>query len=82
MYRVAGRIQRELGRKPLTEAWCAFDAVDRRLAERVGDAPPKVTTLGKALMLIFDDGARVYTHNQLYGRWMFSSPDRRPDTGR
>jgi len=24
----------------------------------------------------------IYTHNQLYGRWMFSKPDRRPDTRR
>ncbi len=82
MFRVARRIQRALGRKPLTEARCAFDDVDAALAERVGGPPPKVTTLGKALMLIFDDGARVYTHNQLYGRWMFSASDRRPDTGR
>lgn len=82
MYRVARRIQRTLGRNPLTEAACAFGHVDRALAERVGGPPPKVTTLGKALMLVFEDGARVYTHNQLYGRWMFSSPDRRPDTGR
>jgi endonuclease-8 len=82
MFRHARRIQRALGRRPLTEAWCAFDAVDRRLAERVGGPAPRVTTLGKALMLVFDDGARIYTHNQLYGRWMFSAPDRRPDTGR
>jgi endonuclease-8 len=82
MFRVARRIQRALGRQPLTEAWCAFDAVDRALTDRLGDPPPKVGTLGKALMLTFDDGARIYTHNQLYGRWMFSAPDRRPDTGR
>lgn len=82
MFRHARRIQRALGRRPLTEAWCAFDAVDRRLAERIGGSPPKVRTLGKALMLVFDDGARVYTHNQLYGRWMVSAPDRRPATGR
>ncbi len=82
MYRTARRIQRALGRTPLTEASCAFDHVDRALAARVGGPPPEVTTLGKALLLVFDDGARVYTHNQLYGRWMVSGPDRRPDTGR
>ncbi|NKI35214.1 endonuclease VIII [Wenzhouxiangella sp. XN79A] len=82
LFRVARRIQRALGRAPLIEARCAFDAVDRRLVGRVGGPPPRVTTLGKALMLVFDDGARVYTHNQLYGRWMFSAPDRRPDTAR
>ncbi|MBY6204184.1 endonuclease VIII [Halomonas denitrificans] len=82
MYRVARRIQRALGRRPLTEAACAFPDVDRALAVRVGGPPPEVTTLGKALLLAFDDGARVYTHNQLYGRWIFSDPDRRPDTGR
>ncbi|MEE4297639.1 MAG: endonuclease VIII, partial [Wenzhouxiangella sp.] len=27
-------------------------------------------------------GHTIYTHNQLYGRWLFSVPDRRPDTRR
>jgi len=82
MYRVARRVQRALGRKPLAEAWCAYDAVDRSLIGRVGGPPPTVSTLGKALLLTFEDGAKVYTHNQLYGRWMFSPADLRPDTGR
>lgn len=82
MYRVARRIQRALGRSPLTEAWCAFGPVDHALKDRVGGPPPRVSTLGKALLLSFDDGARIYTHNQLYGRWMFVDRDRRPDTGR
>ncbi len=82
MFRVARRIQRALGRRPLTEAWCAFDDVDRALTARVGGSPPQLSTLGKALLLTFEDGGRVYTHNQLYGRWMFSHPERRPDTGR
>lgn len=82
MYRVARRIQRALGTRPLTEAWCAFDPVDRALAGRVGGPPPVVSTAGKALLLGFEDGAQVYTHNQLYGRWLFTDPDRRPDTGR
>ena len=82
MYRVARRIRRALDDAPLTEAWFAFDSLQPWSEHLVGQPVAKVTTLGKALLLAFPDGTTIYTHNQLYGRWMFSEPDRRPDTNR
>ena len=82
MYRVAGRIRRALGNQPLAEVWFAFEDLQPWSGRLEGQPLAAVQTLGKALLLKFADGTTIYTHNQLYGRWMFSAPDRRPDTGR
>ncbi|MGM0658970.1 MAG: endonuclease VIII [Pseudomonadota bacterium] len=82
MYRVARRIQRAVAGRPLREVWFAFDDLESWSAQLEGRTLRSVRTLGKALLLEFDEGTTIYTHNQLYGRWMFSDPDRRPDTGR
>lgn len=82
MYRVASHIRKALGDAPLTEVWFAFDDLQAWSDRLEGQPLASVETLGKALLLKFRDGTTIYTHNQLYGRWMFSTPDRRPDTGR
>ena len=82
MYRVASRIRKALSDAPLTEVWFAFEDLQSWSGRLEGQPLGSVETLGKALLLKFPDGTTIYTHNQLYGRWMFSSPDRRPDTGR
>lgn len=82
MYRVASRIRKALGDAPLTEVWFAFEDLQGWSSRLEGRPLASVETLGKALLLKFPDGTTIYTHNQLYGRWMFSAPDRRPDTGR
>jgi len=82
IYRVAARIRRALGDVPLAEAWFAFEHLRPWSARLEGQPLQTAETLGKALLLKFPDGTTIYTHNQLYGRWMFSAPDRRPDTGR
>ena len=82
MFRVARQIRRALEDAPLTEAWFAFESLRPWSRRLVGQSLDSVTTLGKALLLAFPDGTTIYTHNQLYGRWMFSGPDRRPDTNR
>ena len=82
MFRVASRIRRAVGGDRLEEVWFAFDELQHWSKELEGQTLASVETLGKALLLKFPDGTTIYTHNQLYGRWMFSAPDRRPDTGR
>jgi len=82
MYRVARHIQQLVADAPLEEVWFAFDHLKPWTQELEGQRLKAVRTLGKALLLEFTEGQTIYTHNQLYGRWMFSSPDRRPDTGR
>lgn len=79
---MARRIEAALGAEPLREVWFAFEHLRPHGERLVGQALGSVETLGKALLLKFADGTTVYTHNQLYGRWMFAASDRRPDTAR
>jgi endonuclease-8 len=41
-----------------------------------------VESRGKALLIHFDGGRSLYTHNQLYGRWYVVKPGKPPKTGR
>src|SRR6056297_3086946 len=82
MFRVARQVGKRVAGKPLTEVWFAFPELQARTDVLQGQRIKRVCTLGKALLIEFERGHTVYTHNQLYGRWMFSAPDRRPDTGR
>jgi endonuclease-8 len=81
-YRDARRIQRAIGGRRMTEVWFAFDELEPWQETLQGRKLKRARTLGKAILLEFADGTTIYTHNQLYGRWMFSDPDRRPDTNR
>jgi endonuclease-8 len=81
-YRDARRIQDAIGGRRMSEVWFAFDALRSWQQPLKGRKLKRARTLGKAILLEFADGTTIYTHNQLYGRWMFSDPDRRPDTNR
>ena len=41
-----------------------------------------VESRGKALLIHFDGSLSLYTHNQLYGRWVLATPGERPATRR
>ena len=82
IYRVARQVAQRVARKPLTELWFGLPGPAQSARALAGQQIDAVETRGKALLLKFESGHVVYTHNQLYGRWLFSSPDRRPDTRR
>lgn len=82
MYRVARKVAETLAAEPLDEVWFAFENLQPWSPRLEGQRLVAVETKGKALLLKFEDGTAIYTHNQLYGRWLFSAVDRRPDTGR
>jgi endonuclease-8 len=82
MYRVACRIQSDIGGQVMSEVWFAFDRLEPWSKRLTGRVLERVDTLGKALLLNFEDGSCIYTHNQLYGRWMFKPAGQRPDTNR
>lgn len=82
MYRVARRVAGAVDDAPLKEVWFAFEHLRPWSMRLTGRRLESVDTLGKALLLRFDDDTVIYTHNQLYGRWLFSDPGRRPDTNR
>ena len=47
-----------------------------------GTRVERVETRGKAMLIRFSNGLTIYTHNQLYGRWMISRKGVLPDTSR
>jgi endonuclease-8 len=82
MYLTAGKVARAVGDRPLEEVWFAFEHLQPWSQRLAGQSLRSVETLGKALLMRFDDGTTIYTHNQLYGRWLFAEAGRRPDTNR
>ncbi|MEA3290924.1 MAG: endonuclease VIII, partial [Pseudomonadota bacterium] len=42
----------------------------------------EVESRGKALLVRFDNGLNIYSHNQLYGRWYCGTAGNRPETRR
>ncbi|MCB1749378.1 MAG: endonuclease VIII [Gammaproteobacteria bacterium] len=57
-------------------------ALRRHAAGLVGREVVTVTSRGKAMLIGFDDGRTLYSHNQLYGRWMVSRRGSLPATRR
>ena len=41
-----------------------------------------VDSRGKALLISFDGGLTVYSHNQLYGKWLIVRSGKNPETKR
>lgn len=80
--RAADRIARALAGHRVQRVFFGLDALkgwERRLQGRVLDG---VDTIGKHMLCRFEDGTRIYSHNQLYGRWWVRTRDDYPDTGR
>ncbi len=42
----------------------------------------KATSRGKAMLIHFENGMSIYSHNQLYGRWWVTTSRHRPETSR
>lgn len=80
--RAADRIARALAGHPVQRVFFGLDALrgwERRLQGQVLDG---VDTIGKHMLCRFEDGTRIYSHNQLYGRWWVRRRDDYPDTRR
>jgi endonuclease-8 len=80
--RAADDVARALAGHPVRRIFFGIPSLkpwEDRLAGRVLVA---VDTVGKHMLCRFDDGIRIYSHNQLYGRWWVRRKDDFPETGR
>ena len=78
----ADGLERALTAGPVVEIFFAFPHLkpfQRRLRKRHVIA---VETRGKAILLRFDNALSIYSHNQLYGRWMIRNAYDYPATKR
>ena len=83
--RAADKIARVLVDRPLEEVFFArktFPALARRATKLTGQRVVRVDTHGKAMLTRLDGGRTIYSHNQLYGRWMVCPRGTLPDTKR
>ncbi len=78
----ADKIQRAVRPRPTIEVFFAFDHLKPFESELTGCRVTEVETRGKAMLTHFDNGLSVYTHNQLYGKWMIRKAHDFPETNR
>lgn len=82
MRRAAAELDAVLRGRRVATAWFRFPrlrAAGRRLT---GQRVRGVRACGKALVVDFANGESIYTHNQLYGKWLVGPAGERPETSR
>lgn len=80
--RAADRLAEAVAGEPLVRAWFAFPALKPFEACLAGRRIESVTSRGKAMLVRFDHGWTMYSHNQLYGLWKVAEPGEPPETQR
>ncbi|MCA1055727.1 endonuclease VIII [Rossellomorea aquimaris] len=80
--RAADRIERALQHKPVLDIHFAFPQLQGYEDILLGAVVKKVDTKGKAMLIRFDNGYTIYSHNQLYGKWYVRSLYNYPNTNR
>lgn len=82
IWRAADSISRTIAHKKITDLFFAFDELKEFEDKLVGSTITSVTPRGKAIINAFDNGLNLYSHNQLYGKWIMSENGDEPDTNR
>ncbi|EWH02872.1 endonuclease VIII [Halomonas sp. BC04] len=80
--RAADRLHEQLAGRQLESAWFAFPELASEVDSLVGRRVTAVDSWGKALLIRFEHGLVLYSHNQLYGVWKLHDEEREPDTKR
>lgn len=80
--RAADQIAQAIGDRPVTEIFFAFDRLKPYESKLVGRRVESVTAKGKAMLIGFDNQLNIYSHNQLYGKWVIRAAHSYPTTNR
>ena len=75
-------IAKRLVGKVIQEAFFGLKRLNRYKKFLIGKKVIKVMTHGKAMMIHFEGGKVLYSHNQLYGKWYVTTLGNSPDTNR
>ena len=68
--------------KPTTAVCFAFDHLKKYEQKLTGVVVTAVQARGKAMLTRFANGWNIYSHNQLYGKWLVRDAHNYPDTNR
>lgn len=80
--RAADRLAEALVGKPAREIYFAFDHLQPYRQRLEGHIVTAVSPRGKAMIIQFDNQWVIYSHNQLYGKWLIGDAYDYPDTRR
>lgn len=78
----ADAIARAIAQQPIQHIFFAFEHLKPYEAELANRMVTSVQPRGKALLTHFDNGLAIYSHNQLYGKWVIRKAGSLPDTKR
>jgi endonuclease VIII len=80
--RAADAIAKAILKRPVTSLFFAFNHLKPFEQVFANQQIISVKPQGKALLIRFENEMSIYSHNQLYGKWMIRSPHDYPQTGR
>ncbi len=80
--RAADRIAAAIVQQPLAEVWFAFPHLHAFGPALSTSQVTAVETWGKAMLIRFSNDLSIYSHNQLYGKWMVRRAYNYPQTNR
>lgn len=80
--RAADKIAKRIKGTKIIDVVFGLSTLENREAEVLGRVVERVEARGKALLIAFSKGPILYSHNQLYGKWVLCKTGKRPATGR
>ena len=80
--KAADKVEKAILAAPLRKVFFAFEHLKPFEKKLSGKQILSVETRGKAMLIHFSNKLAIYSHNQLYGRWMISKAGSVPKTGR
>ncbi|MEM6592129.1 MAG: endonuclease VIII [Cyanobacteria bacterium P01_C01_bin.73] len=80
--KAADKIERAIAGQTVAEIFFAFEHLKPYQEKLIGTTVTRIRTYGKAMVTDFDSDWCIYSHNQLYGKWMVRRPYSYPDTNR
>ena len=80
--RAADKIAAKLTGQVVETVWFGLPRLEQFAPQLSGRRVVELETRGKALLIHFEHGLSLYSHNQLYGRWFVRSRESYPKTNR
>jgi endonuclease-8 len=80
--RAADEIAKAVAHQLTTDVFFAFDRLKPYEPDLTGRQVVAVQPKGKALLIRFDNQLSIYSHNQLYGKWIIRKAHSYPETNR
>ena len=80
--RLADVLEKQVGGRRIDRIYFGLPRLKKWQHRLTGEKIKKIEARGKAMLTRLDNGLTIYSHNQLYGRWVFCDSNDYPETKR